>query len=223
MPLASSAAATAAANPGASEQPVNKPKRESASAEDKSSCKQLSWKKQSNSDGKTMLALMVEWCCLTWGDQELLTDDKSMCMDSTNTMSTNYEQYQMGLPGKKEYQEFGIQIQRSQEMMNTKQMELEQKRRRKKLESWLKIPQKNAYIVAGNEPLFVADSDPPDTQPTQSNLLSNETQYSGWDPTQPSNIDLIFFDYTQLVLDKKLGDLNVQSHVAPSVSPEPYY
>ncbi|KAH9821210.1 hypothetical protein DFH28DRAFT_1120590 [Melampsora americana] len=71
-------------------------------AEDKSSRKQRSWEKDVNSDGKTMVNLIVEWLCLTWGDQEKETDGEWMCMESTDTISTNYARFRMGLPGKKE-------------------------------------------------------------------------------------------------------------------------
>ncbi|KAH9825022.1 hypothetical protein DFH28DRAFT_1117179 [Melampsora americana] len=75
---------------------------ESLIAEDKSSRKQRSWEKDLNSDGKTMVDLIVEWMCLTWGDQEKASDAEWMCMDSSDTISTNYGRYRMGLPGKKE-------------------------------------------------------------------------------------------------------------------------
>ncbi|KAH9820734.1 hypothetical protein DFH28DRAFT_1218163 [Melampsora americana] len=64
--------------------------------------KQLSWNKDTNSEGKTMLDLIVEWLGFTWGDQDLEGDVMWMCMESHDTESTNFTRYRMGIPKKKE-------------------------------------------------------------------------------------------------------------------------
>jgi hypothetical protein len=75
---------------------------ESLIAEDNPGQKQKSWDKDLNSDGKTMVDLIVEWMCFTWGDQEKESDAEWMCMDSSDTISTNYARFRMGLPAKRE-------------------------------------------------------------------------------------------------------------------------
>ncbi|KAH9807177.1 hypothetical protein DFH28DRAFT_1220375 [Melampsora americana] len=64
--------------------------------------KQLSWNKDMNAEGKTMLDLIVEWLGFTWGDQESAEDVIWMCMESHDTESTNFTRYRMGIPKKKE-------------------------------------------------------------------------------------------------------------------------
>ncbi|KAH9809938.1 hypothetical protein DFH28DRAFT_933315 [Melampsora americana] len=52
--------------------------------------KQMSWVKDLNLDGKSCLELIVEWLALTWGNQDSPSDVIWMCMESTNSISTNY-------------------------------------------------------------------------------------------------------------------------------------
>ncbi|EGG06473.1 uncharacterized protein MELLADRAFT_86628 [Melampsora larici-populina 98AG31] len=70
--------------------------------DDSTTQKQISWVKDTNEDGKSMLDLIVEWLCFTWGDQDSPNDSEWMCMESYDTEATNYSRYRMGIPKKKE-------------------------------------------------------------------------------------------------------------------------
>ncbi|KAH9811429.1 hypothetical protein DFH28DRAFT_1223969 [Melampsora americana] len=63
---------------------------------------QMAWGKDTNSEGKTPIDLIVKWLCFTWGDQEGPSDAAWMCMENYDHTSTNHLRYQASVPKKRE-------------------------------------------------------------------------------------------------------------------------